>query len=154
MQAKLILLAVLAIAATAGSAQCPGLTISDLQSLQRAETNLKDSKINDLGFDLRSEFVVRGSKIRGYSKCWNSTIRQKPVYEQLIWWNPEQNSVAFYTLQEGDFKALRQSIIERRSSGPVTENPDVYVGHLFMYRFGTQRIDGLDYYMVSIAFKG
>ncbi len=153
MQSNLILLAFLA-AAIAGKTQCPALTLADLQTLQRAESPLKDNKINDLGFDLRSEFVVRGSKIRGYSKCWNATIRQKAVYEQLIWWNTEQNSVAFYTLEEADFRALRQSIVERRSSGSIAENPDVYVGHLFMYHFGTQRIDGVDYFMVSIAFKG
>lgn len=152
MQANLILLALLAIA-NFGNAQCPALSLADLQTLQRAEQYIKDSKINDLGFDLRSEFVVRGSKIRGYSKCWNSTFRQKPLFEQLIWWNTEQNSVAFYTLQEDHFKALRQSIVERRSSGNMAENPDVYVGHLFMYRFGQQKIDGIDYFMVSIQFK-
>ena len=152
MKSSLILLAVTAVCSF-GRSQCAVFQLADLQGLQRADAYVKESKIQDLGFDLRSEFAFHGSKMRGYSKCWNSTNRQQPVYEQLIWWNTDQNSITFFTLKEEHFKALRQSIVERRASGNMAENPDVYVGHLFQYRFGAQRVDGVEYFMISIAFK-
>lgn len=148
----LILTAFFAVSAF-GHAQCPEFQLSDLQTLQRADPALKESKIQDLGFDLRSEFITRGAKTRGYSKCWNATIREKAVFEQLLWWNTEANSITFLTLNEGHFRQLRQSIIERGTTGAITENPDIYVGHLFLYRFGTKKVDDMEYYLVSIEFK-
>ena len=35
----------------------------------------------------------------------------------------------------------------------VTENPDIYVGHLFLYRFGVKKVDAVEFYVVTIEFK-
>lgn len=145
--------AVIFTASVFGYTQCPELQLADLQSLQRADAALKESKIQDLGFDLRSEFTNRGAKTMGYSKCWNATIRDKPVFEQLLWWNTEANSLSFLTLNEAHFRQLRQSIVARGAQGSVTENPDIYVGHLFLYRFGVRKVDEVEFYSVSIEFK-
>jgi hypothetical protein len=140
-------------AAVFGHAQCPAFQLSDLQTLQRTDPALKESKIQDLGFDLRSEFVTQGAKTRGYSKCWNTTIREKAIFEQLIWWNTESNSISFFTLNEDHFRQLRQSITDRGATGGITENPDIYVGHLFLYRFGVKKVDAVEFYVVTIEFK-
>lgn len=152
MKLALILPAFLA-AATFAQAQCPLFQLSDLQTIQRADPAYKESKIQEYGFDLRSDFVSKGSKIRGFSKCWNTFFGEKTVYEQLIWWNTEANSVTFFTLNEVQFTSLRQSIVERRASGNITENPDIYVGHLFLYHFGRKKVEGVEYYVISIEFK-
>lgn len=147
----IVILATFMVAAAYGQAQCPAFQLAELHTLQRADPYVKESKIQNMGFDLRSEFLQRGAKTRNYSKCWNSNFRQKPVYEQLLWWNTERNSITFFTLNEEHFKSLRQSIVERRTSGSVAENPDAYVGHLFMYNFGVQQVDGVEYFMISIV---
>lgn len=152
MKFTLILFAIFA-ACAFGHAQCPEFQLADLQTLQRTDPSFKESKIQDMGFDLRSEFLAQGSKTRGYSKCWNANIREEPVYEQLIWWNTESNAITFLTLNETHFRQLRQSIIERGSTGTVTENPDIYVGHLFLYRFGIKKVDGVEFYVIGIEFK-
>ncbi len=148
-----LILAVWITASAFGHTQCPELQLADLQNLQRADPTLKESKIQDLGFDLRSEFLNRGAKTLGYSKCWNATIRDKPVFEQLLWWNTEVNSLSFLTLNERHFQHLRRSIVERGAQGSVTENPDIYVGHLFLYRFGLRKVDDVEFYAVTIEFK-
>lgn len=148
----LILSAVFAFCAF-GHTQCPEFQLADLQMLQRTDPSVKESKIQDLGFDLRSEFLTQGFKTRGYSKCWNSNFREKPVYEQLIWWNTETNAITFFTLNESHFRGLRRSIIERGSTGAVTENPDIYVGHQFLYRFGVKKVDEIEFFAISIEFK-
>ena len=151
---KFILIPAVFLAASAfGYAQCPELQLADLQTLQRTDPALKESKIQDLGFDLRSEFLNKGAKTLGYSKCWNATIRDKPVYEQLLWWNTAANSLSFLTLNESHFRQLRQSIVERGAQGSITENPDIYVGHLFLYRFGVRKVDEVEFYGVTIEFK-
>ncbi len=132
-------------------AQCTGLPLGDLQYLQRANPDQKDNKILDLGFDLRSEFQNRGAFIRGYSKCWNTTIKQNTVYDQLIWWNQSNNSITWFTRNEKQYSSLRRSIVERKGSGKVTENPDFIVGQQFRYRFGGQKVDGIDYFFVTIS---
>lgn len=151
---KFILIpAVLFAVSVFGHAQCPELQLADLQNLQRTDPALKESKIQDLGFDLRSEFQNRGARTLGYSKCWNAIIRDKPVFEQLLWWNTDVNSLSFLTLNESHFLQLRRSIVERGAQGGVTENPDIYVGHLFLYRFGVRKVDDVEFFIVTIEFK-
>lgn len=150
MKATLILFGAIAVCGIA-SAQCPEFRLVDLQALQRSDADQKENNILQLGYDLRSEFTSKGSTVKSYTKCWNSNFRQQPVFEQLIWWNQTVNSVTFFTLNEEHFKALRASIIERHSNGNMTENPDFYIGRMFQYRFGAQRVDGIEYFFVSIT---
>ncbi|MCC6462286.1 MAG: hypothetical protein IT260_17595 [Saprospiraceae bacterium] len=151
MNAKLILAACFAFGALAAQSQCIELQLSELQNLQRVEPDLRESKIQDLGFDLRSTFTSKGASYRNYSKCWVSTVRDKTTFEQLIWWNETGNSITWFTLNEQHFSSLRKAIVERNPSGSITENPDFYNGRMFQYRFGNQRVDGAEYYFVTIS---
>lgn len=134
------------------TAQCPDFQLSDLQALQRAEPEKKENEIQLHGFDLRSAFELQGEAIRQYSKCWYSSAGDQPVFEQLIWWNQTSNSIVFLTVNEAQFKGLRQRIVERQSSGRITENPDFYLGKMFRYRFGTRQVEHATYYFVEIGF--
>ncbi len=136
-----------------GAAQCPGFSLAELHSLQRATESQKHQTILSLGFDLRSDFVLRGENISSYSKCWNSNFREKSLFEQLIWWNKTTNSIIFMTLNETHYTQLRQSIVSRQSSGRVGENPDFYLGKMFQYRFGSRRVDEIDYFFVLISLR-
>ena len=153
MKSALILLAVFFAVCACAPAQCPEFLLADLQNLQRASPDQKQNTILDLGFDLRSEFTNQAGAFRNYSKCWNSNLKDKPIFEQLIWWNLTENTVTFMTLKEAHFNALRKAIVERQTSGTITENPDFYIGKMFHYRFGNRRVDGADYFYVSIRFR-
>ena len=134
--------------------QCPGMALSELHQLQRASLDQKESTIQALGFDLRSQFTMQGTAVRSFSKCWNSNWKGQAVFEQLVWWLPNSNALIFMTLNEGHYKQLRKSIVSRRrTEKEVTENPDFYIGRLFHYRFGGRRVDGIDYFFVKISFK-
>ena len=136
-----------------GTAQCPEFTLAELHSLQRATVDQKDYTIQSLGFDLRSDFVLRGESISSYSKCWNSNLKEKSVFEQLVWWNKTTNSINFMTLNEAHYLQLRNSILGRHNPSRVAENPDFYIGKMFQYRFGSRRVDEVDYYFVLISLR-
>lgn len=152
MKSILILFAVFLLP-TAGTAQCLEFSLAELHSLQRVSESQKHHSIQSLGFDLRSDFVLRGENISSYSKCWNSNFREKAVFEQLIWWNKTTNSIHFMTLNEAHYVQLRNSILDRNGSGRTAENPDFYIGKMFQYRFGSRRVDDLDYFFVLISHR-
>jgi len=48
---------------------------------------------------------------------------------------------------------LRSSIEERNGGIGKSEDPGLYIGRIFQYRFGMQSYDGHEYYKVTISNK-
>jgi len=134
-------------------AQCPDVELGALQSLQKADIAIKESKIQDLGFDLHSEFVSKGATMRRYNKCWMGNAGGKAMYEQILIWNSTANHLTLLLFNEGKFQAFKLLIEERHNSASAQKNNDSYVGKMFVYRYSIQKIDNTDYFAVSINFK-
>jgi hypothetical protein len=142
---KLILPALLAVLPFISMAQCAEFTLSDLQAIQRADLDDRQNAILERGFDLRNTVEKTGNTAKRYYKCWSG----QEIFEQVVVWHIELNSVMFLTKNEEHYKNLRNAI-EGRSGQPVGVN-DVYTGRMFQYRFGRQVLDGIDYYSISIS---
>lgn len=132
------------------SAQCPEFQLAALQSLQRAESGLKESKILDCGFDLASS----SPSSRRYNKCWLGHANGKTYFQQLIIWDFKANTIQYMTLDENHHRNLRTAIEERRSSTFTGGNgQNEYIGKMFRYNFSRQSLDGAEYFVVLIAWK-
>ena len=131
-------------------AQCQAMELGTLQSLQRADYDQKQFQIQRLGFDLRSTVEVEGATVRRYFKCWHTTMPDgTAIFDQVLLWNVEVNTLVFATRDKDHFKSLRDSIESRH--GNTGGNLDFYVGQQFFYRFSTQQIDGMEYFSVLIS---
>lgn len=130
-------------------AQCPDISLGAFQELQRADPTLKLSKIQDLGFDLHSDFVIKGVSWRRFHKCWLG----KSVYGQAILWNTTADQLMLLMYDGGQYQTLRDAIEGRHGSAEAQKGNDYYIGHQFRYRFSTQDLDGIPYYAVVISFK-
>jgi hypothetical protein len=130
--------------------QCTALTLNDLQAIQKADPTEKDAKIRGSGFDLRGTLTSAGQTIQVYSRCWSTTIKQTPVYEQKIHWNLNNDTVKFMTFNEPNFRALRTELDERHPSGIGAV---VVVGKMFKYYFGAERSEGVEYHTLTLSFK-
>ncbi len=132
------------------SAQCPEFQLVTLQSLQRAEADIKEAKILECGFDLGKTSATS----RLYNKCWLGSSNGKQYYQQMIVWNFAANTIQYMTLDENHYRNLRASIEERRSSTFTGGNgQNEYIGKLFRYNFSRQSVDGAEYFVVLIARK-
>ncbi|MBL7805671.1 MAG: hypothetical protein JNL02_18150 [Saprospiraceae bacterium] len=131
-------------------AQCPEIALNDLQFLQKTDPAGKESRIAALGFDARNEFVRNGATFRGYSKCWQTTVNGKAVFEQKIVWNVTQNTVMFLTLNPAHYQTLRVAVGERH---PEAGDQNVVVGKMFRYEFSIQQMDGVDYYALAVSLR-
>jgi hypothetical protein len=120
-----------------------------LQAVQRAETDKKDTQILSYGFDLYA--TEKGNRI--FNKCWRGNVNGKTIYEQKIILESSNSSYSFLTLNRDHFLRLRSSIEERNGGVGKTEDPNLYIGRMFRYRFGLQSYDGHEYYKVTISAK-
>lgn len=132
---------------------CPDLDLAALQAMQKADVSLKESKIQESGFDLHSQFVANGATMRRYNKCWMGNSGGKPMYEQVLLWNTTANHLMYLMIGEPVFQQFKSAIEERHSSAGAQKNNDFYVGRLFMYRYSVQKLDNAEYYAVLINFK-
>jgi hypothetical protein len=132
-------------------AQCPDLTLSEIQSIQRNEDTAREGVLSDAGFDLGSET----SGTRRYNRCWRSTdAAGKVLYDQALLWNKKTGHCTFLCTDKKAFLRLREQIEGRQggSTYSLTQS-DVYVGQKFKYEFFLQNMDGLEYFAVRIAWK-
>lgn len=148
---KTIFLLLCVVAGTAGvvRAQCPEIPLNELQYLQKIEPAAKEAKIRALGFDLHNEFVRNGATFRGYNKCWQTTTtRDQAIFDQKIIWNVTLNAVMFLTLNPAHFDHLRLAVGERH---PEAGAANVVIGKMFRYEFSIQRVEGIDYYALTVS---
>ncbi len=132
------------------SAQCPEFQLAALQTLQRADVTTKEAKILDCGFDLGTSSTAS----RRYNKCWLGNANGKTYFQQLIIWDFKANTIQYLTLDEGHYLHLRSAIEERHSTTFTGGNSsNEYIGKMFRYNFGRQSLDGVEYYVVLIAWK-
>lgn len=130
-------------------AQCSEFDIVMLQAVQRAEADKKDAQILSYGFDLFA--TQNGNRI--FNKCWRGNVDGKAIYEQRIILEPSSHSYTFMTLNRDHFVRLRSSIEDRNGGAGQTEDPNLYIGRMFRYRFGVQSYDGHEYFKVTIRDK-
>jgi hypothetical protein len=131
------------------TAQCSEFEITMLQAIQRAEPGQKDAKIQSFGFDPYSS--QNGRRI--FNKCWKGNVDGKTIYEQKIILEEKQNTYTFLTLNQEHFMRLRSAIEDRNGGIGKSEDPNIYVGRMFLYRFGMQSYDGHEYYKITISNK-
>jgi len=132
--------------------QCPVMELGDLQMLQRAEGPDKESKILAQGFDVHSDFVLGGKKMRRFNKCWKGNAG-KARYEQVILWNSSANQLMFLLSDESQYLALRTAIEGRHNSSNAQKGDNFYIGTVFRYHYSVQQLDAEPYFTVGIAFK-
>lgn len=130
-------------------AQCPEFQLSDLQSLQKANSIEKENWLNSHGFDLAAR---TGNSLR-YNKCWKRYHSGAPVYSQIIYWNTVSGDITYLTPDEDTFQSLRQFIEGRHGQTGTIGASDVYVGQMFRYKFGSQWLDGVMHWSVAISNK-
>ncbi len=135
------------LAALPAAAQCPMLALENLQSLEKATTEAKESKILSMGFDLHQSFTLKGASVRSYRKCWSGTSPK--TFEQFLWWNKTANSISFMTANQNDYLTLRSAVEGRHPS--EAERRDVIIGRMFKYTFSLESVDGRDYYALTLA---
>jgi hypothetical protein len=150
MRLAFILASLLFFGATA-HAQCPDLSLSELQGIQRSDGSERETAIEATGFDLSTET----SASRRYNRCWRSTEPDgKVLYDQALLWNKKTGHSTFLLTNKKAFLRLRQEI-EGRSGGSTytKEQSEIYVGQKFRYEFFLQNMDGLEYYAVKVSLK-
>lgn len=130
-------------------AQCPSIQLSDLQTLRRANDQDRDSRLRGGGFDLR----YRKGAVLHYQKCWNRNRYGKDIYDQVVWWDTGSGNITFLTPNEEEFLALRRSIENRHGQTGSLGSSDDFIGQQFKYHFGSQWLDGVMHWSVSIDFK-
>jgi hypothetical protein len=133
--------------------QCPTFDLQKLQTILRTSVPEREAQIIDLGFDFDTDIKDGVDEVRQYHKCWQSSFQSKVIYEQVLQWNFGLNSIVFLTLDEQDYIALHESIVGRAENTGGFDGGNTYVGRLYRYYFGVQKVDGVDYYMVSIRNK-
>jgi len=131
------------------NAQCADVSLSAFQALQRADPALKASKIQDLGFDPHSDFVIKGVSWRRFHKCWLG----KSTYGQAVLWNTTTDQLMLLMYDEGQYQTLRGAIEGRHNSGEAQKGDDYYIGHQFKYRYSVQQLDGVPYFTIAISPK-
>jgi hypothetical protein len=141
--------------ATILPAQCPDFELASFQTLQRADSGVREARILELGFDPFSEFVLKsgGGTFRRYNKCWMGNAGATPIYQQILLWNTTTSQLMLLLKNEEDFRRFRSSIEDRSSSANARKGADFYVGQQFIYHFGLHKIDNQEYYSTSISFK-
>ena len=123
-----------------------------LQTLQRAGYDEKQNLIQQQGFDLLNTVTKDGVSIRRYYKCWETTLHDgTTLYQQVLLWDVDANTLVFATSDEADFQQLRQAIEARH--GNAGGNLDFYAGKMFFYRFDRQQIDNRPYASVTISLR-
>lgn len=130
-------------------AQCPDFQLSDLHSLQKADSAGKESWLLSHGFDLAAK---SGHSLR-YNKCWMHYHGRAAVYNQVIYWNTVSGDITYLTPDESAFQALRQFIEGRHGQTGSIGMSDMYVGQMFKYKFGSQWLDGVMHWSVAISYK-
>ncbi|MBU6343193.1 MAG: hypothetical protein KGS48_16985 [Bacteroidetes bacterium] len=133
-------------------AQCSSMELGEFQNLQRKDASAKEAGILSLGFDLHSDFVLKGKSMRRFNKCWAGNPG-KARYQQVLLWNTSADELLLLFSEETAYLALRQSIEGRHETANVQRGDQFYIGHTFRYQFSIQQLDGTPYYAVSIAFK-
>ena len=149
---KFLLFTVCLLQACSLFAQCPAMELGDLQMIQRAEGPDKESKILAQGFDLHSDFVLGGKKMRRFDKCWKGNAG-KARYEQVILWNSSANQLMLLLSDESQYLALRSAIEGRHNSSNAQKGDNFYIGTVFRYHYSVQQLDAEPYFTVGIAFK-
>jgi len=112
-------------------AQCPVLELGAFQQIQRTEGPEKEAKILAQGFDLHSDFVLGGKKMRRFNKCWKGNAG-KARYEQVLLWNSSANQVMLLLSDEAQYQTMRT---------------------MFRYQYSVQQLDAEPYFAIGIAFK-
>ncbi len=133
-------------------AQCPALELGTLQLLQRAEGSEKESKILAQGFDLHSDFVLGGKKMRRFNKCWKGNAG-KARYEQVLLWNSSANQMMLLLSDEAQYQSMRSTIEGRHNATSAQKGDDFYIGTMFRYHYSVQQLDAEPYFTIGIAFK-
>jgi hypothetical protein len=123
-------------------AQCPEITLGQLQVVQKAGD--KGGKVTDLGFDL----AAGNAQTRRYNKCWMTSANGKAYFEQIILHRLDSDNITFLTLNEAHFQRLQQSLEERHSN-----TGSIVYGKMFRYELIEQKMDGLVYYGMIISLR-
>ena len=132
---------------TQARAQCREVSLNVLQGIQSVSPDEKENKILSAGFDLRQAVTQKGVTTKIYTKCWVTSAKRKDYYEHKLLWNLNDNSIKFAMLSQDQFDVFRKTLDERHPSGIGSP---VVVGKMFTYYLGTEAIDGIDYYSVSV----
>ena len=131
-------------------AQCPTVALNTLQVIQNTSDDQKENKILEEGFDLRQSITQKGAVTHVYTRCWLTSQGQKDFYSQKIFWNQGDDSIKLALSDQTQFQTIRQSLDERHPSGA---GATVIVGKMYKYYLGSEKIDGLDYYTLTVAKK-
>lgn len=133
-------------------AQCPVLELGAFQQIQRTEGPEKEAKILAQGFDLHSDFVLGGKKMRRFNKCWKGNAG-KARYEQVLLWNSSANQMMLLLSDEAQYQSMRTTIEGRHNATSAQKGDDFYIGTMFRYHFSVQQLDAEPYFTIGIAFK-
>lgn len=131
------------------AAQCSDIELSTLQLIEKTAPLDKESKILDLGFDLISESGSGATNTRHYKKCWETTVKGKAIYQQVILWRTNANDITYLTLNESSYQNIKNAVDEKHNSG----GSQIVSGKVFIYSFNKQYVDGYLYYAVTVALK-
>lgn len=132
------------------NAQCSEIDLNTLQVIEKTAPADKESKILDLGFDLTRESGTGATNTRFYEKCWETTMKGKAIYQQIIMWRTNADDITFLTLDESAYQKIKNAVNEKHNNG---EGRQVVVGKMFRYSFDTQFVNGYTYYAVTLATK-
>jgi hypothetical protein len=131
-------------------AQCPDISLNSLQIIQNAAPDQKESKILGEGFDLRQSVTRNSGVTHVYTKCWVTSEGQKDFYRQKLFWNLGDDTIKLALMDEKQFQSIRQALDERHPAGA---GATVVVGKMYKYFLGSEKIDGMDYYTVTVGKK-
>jgi hypothetical protein len=146
---KLGLIVALLAATTLGlSAQCTSLSLNTLQVIQNAAPDEKEGKILEAGFDLRQAKIQKDNVTKVYSKCWATSGNKKDYFQHKLLWDAGNDSIKYAMLSETEFQGFRTVLDERHPSGA---GKSVVVGKKFTYYLGSEKIDGVDYYTLTLV---
>ncbi len=138
----------LLMAAQVLQAQCTGISLNTLQVIQNAAPDEKENKILEAGFDLRQAKVQKDNVTKVYSKCWATSGTKKDYYQHKILWDAGNDSIKFAMLSEQEFQGYRKTLDERHPSGV---GKSVVVGKKFTYYLGFEKIEGVEYYTLTLV---
>lgn len=133
------------------NAQCSEIDLNTLQVIEKTAPADKESKILDLGFDLTRESGTGATNTRYYEKCWETTLKGKAIYQQIIMWRTNADDITFLTLDEAAYQKIKTAINEKHNNN---DGSQIVVGKMFRYSFNTQFVNGYTYYAVTLATKG
>ncbi len=132
----------------AACAQCPEVPLNTLQVIQNTPPDQKENKILEAGFDLRQTLTRKTGVTHIYTKCWITSEGQKDFYRQKILWSLADDTIKLAMMDESHFQSLRKTLDERHPSGA---GATVVVGKVYKYFLGSEKIDGQDYYTITLA---